>query len=402
MNCGDEMGLALSRYVDGESGPEERTHVEEHCASCEDCRTLLELFTRNDRVLNDAIGNQAFGNRVLDGVLQKLDAETVSAEPARRIEWPRWATPVAAAAAVLVIALAGMLALWRAGMSDLQKQLAENEDAFLAIYNSVSMENDRNRDERQDLLNLANWLVADEVNKRMQQETPPAGIWTSGPRAIRLRANFADAGQYDSFSVRRRTEGDRDWETAAKGLLEPVYVDKDAAPGEIYWYIFTAVREDGSTVDSKPQRAVLQAPGGGDPRSGVRIECRDANLERDIARFRVSRYIDDNPFYWDFVVRVGEEIGGKEFIPGKGEVDLSTGMTLQRLEKGVQTIILQLVYPETDEEGNPVVWPDGTPVTRNEPKVIAVRPNVKALLHRADDDLPVTVWKSQEVVIPEE
>src|SRR3989338_7883567 len=98
MKCCDEMGLMLSRYVDGELAPEEKAAVATHCEECADCRQMLDRFLRNDHIAADAFANMQFGDRILDGVLQKLDAETIPAEPARR-DWIRWWPAAAAAAA---------------------------------------------------------------------------------------------------------------------------------------------------------------------------------------------------------------------------------------------------------------------------------------------------------------
>src|SRR5688572_33286904 len=72
MLCTEEMGTLLSRYVDGELADKERKSIETHLEACSSCRDVLNLFQRNDNVLNNALVGEAFGAQTVDAVMTEI------------------------------------------------------------------------------------------------------------------------------------------------------------------------------------------------------------------------------------------------------------------------------------------------------------------------------------------
>ena len=80
MPCGDEIKTLLSRYVDGELSPEERTRVDEHVAACTPCRELLQIFQKNESLLSNALSTESFGNAVIESVISEIKREGMPPE----------------------------------------------------------------------------------------------------------------------------------------------------------------------------------------------------------------------------------------------------------------------------------------------------------------------------------
>src|SRR5579864_556712 len=113
MPCGDDLKTLLSRYVDGELSPEERTRVDEHVVACVPCRDLLQLFQKNESLLSNALSTESFGNNVIEAVISEIKREGVPAEakPVEEgLEFSRF-KPVLqlAAAALLIVGLVALL-----------------------------------------------------------------------------------------------------------------------------------------------------------------------------------------------------------------------------------------------------------------------------------------------------
>ncbi|MBI3858311.1 MAG: zf-HC2 domain-containing protein, partial [Planctomycetes bacterium] len=108
MACGDDLKTLLSRHVDGELSPEERSHVDEHLAACASCRELLQLFQKNESILSNALSTESFGNTVIESVISEIkrEAQPVEAKPVEEgtTDWfrSRPAIPLAAAALFVV------------------------------------------------------------------------------------------------------------------------------------------------------------------------------------------------------------------------------------------------------------------------------------------------------------
>ena len=64
MNCA-EMENKLGSYLDGELSGTDRTGVEEHVASCGECRQVLEGLQSQDRNLEAAFSTRQEGEEAL-------------------------------------------------------------------------------------------------------------------------------------------------------------------------------------------------------------------------------------------------------------------------------------------------------------------------------------------------
>ena len=106
-NCPDDIKTLLSKLVDGEITPDERARAEAHVVECAPCREMLDLFRKNETLLSNALGSEAFGNAVIESVVRTIRQEgPPEADPVEEgpLEWLRgrpW-IPVAAAAGMLV------------------------------------------------------------------------------------------------------------------------------------------------------------------------------------------------------------------------------------------------------------------------------------------------------------
>lgn len=388
MNCTEEMGPLLSRYVDGELTADETGRVEDHCTTCPECRELLSLFQRNERVLGDAIGHDAFGHRVLDQVMVKLEEETVTAPVARPLPWRRWIPAAAAVLAAAAVSWAVSSRVSRESIpADHYQALRQTTDALLATNDELQRQL-RILTERQVVSRLPDRALA------YVEDTPR--------RTVRIAARFQNYDQFETFSVRRRREEEKEWETLTSGLLSPEYEDSSALPGQVYRYVITAHRADGSTLDSLPQRVLLPDPGHIDPRTAIQARCIDIGLENQVSRFRLTRYVDGNPVHCDVIVRRGEMIGKPEEIPGVGRVDFSTGWTLESLDEGDQLLTMETAVPQIEESTGTVIEnADGTPVVKYERRPIVTRPSRRATLRKAGQKNGVDLWEDQSAILPQ-
>src|SRR5204863_5058320 len=130
MSCGDDVKTLLSRYVDGELSPSERTRADEHVAACVPCRELLQLFQKNESLLSNALSTESFGNTVIEAVISEIKREGVPAE-AKPIEDPvegfrfKPAFQLAAAALFAVGLVVILNGSHSRDMSDLQAKLSK-------------------------------------------------------------------------------------------------------------------------------------------------------------------------------------------------------------------------------------------------------------------------------------
>lgn len=101
MNCA-EMENKLGSYLDGELSGTDRTGVEEHVASCGECRQVLEGLQSQDRNLETAFSTRQEGEEALaERVIAAVHREAApAAEPGAKIIW--FPSLVAAAAGFLV------------------------------------------------------------------------------------------------------------------------------------------------------------------------------------------------------------------------------------------------------------------------------------------------------------
>jgi len=158
MLCTEEMGTLLSRYVDEELAAEERKSVETHLEKCGSCRDVLNLFQRNDNVLNNALVGEAFGAQTVDAVMteiKRLEEPTIVApmveeappQPVqiRQVVQVTKMWPFAAAAGLMVACFAGFLLLNRMSGGGKAEQVVVAPDRPAPSDAVVSMLIDRLR-----------------------------------------------------------------------------------------------------------------------------------------------------------------------------------------------------------------------------------------------------------------
>ncbi|HYE99519.1 MAG TPA: zf-HC2 domain-containing protein [Planctomycetota bacterium] len=385
-SCPEEMKTQLSRYVDGELAPEEKARVDAHVAACVPCRELLDLFRRNETLLQSALTTDAFGDAVVASVVRSIRQEgpPVAAPVDEGIgEWlrARPLVPLAAAAAFLL----GLVLLLNAS-SD--RRLAELQRELV----SVRDDSRRSSEEHRTLLRLtASNNLQYERALRNQRASDFLGNGRQvidafvEDRGLAVKASFGGLS-FDHYEVWRQGPDDRTFEKLNREpLAQPEYVDRTAKPGRVYVYKIRAVKAGGESVYSAPIR--LKGPADVSADQAVRVHCFDLAVTHDLGIFLLERKVDGRTLMEKFVVEVGQPIGKVVDVAGVGKVDFSTGLLLSRIEEGHQTLPLSYAEPVRDAEGKPVVerLENGRPVyvTKQHDVPLSIRPNLRAVFKRS-------------------
>jgi hypothetical protein len=397
MPCGDDFKTLLSRYVDGELTPEERTRVDEHVAACVSCRELLQIFQKNESLLSNALSTESFGNSVIEAVIGEIKRDGVPAEakPVEEIAEGFRGRPMLqlAAAALLIVGLVTILSTSHSReMSALQSKLGE----MAKVQQELAGRLTTNQEEYAQVLRS---MRAEDALRRAPEGW---GLGFITPQHLVVRASF-DPKLYGAFALYRRAEGQADDQFAKLnvGRLEsPEYIDASVKPGQAYVYKFRAYRSarEDDFVESLP--IVMRVPRVQEPspEKGIRIHCSDIAVNR-IAKFILSRVIDGRSVSEEFFVKPGERLGDVREVAGLGKVDFRTNLTLDRLEYGNQTLAVSYTRALLDPNGQPVmesISKDGTVVVKTEQQegVLSIRPNMRALFRTAGAPAAdVDLWK---------
>jgi hypothetical protein len=398
MACGDDFKTQLSRYVDGELTPEERTRVDEHVGTCVPCRELLQIFQKNESLLSNALSTESFGNSVIEAVIGEIkrDGEPVEAKPAEEVVEGFRGRPLLqlAAAALLVVGLVAILSTSHSReMATLQGKL----DQMAKAQQDLSQRLTSGQEEHYRL--IESMRVKDAL-----QHGPERGVLGYiTPQHLMVRASF-DPKLYGSFAIYRRAEGQADdqfTKLKSERLESPEYIDASVKPGQAYVYKFRAYRtvRDDDFVESLP--IVMRVPRVQEmsPEKGIRVHCSDIAVNR-IAKFILTRVVDGRTVSEEFFVKPGERLGEVKDVAGVGLVDFRTNLTLERLEYGNQTLAVSYTRALLDPNGQPVmesISKDGTVVVKTEQQegVLSIRPNARALFRTPGAPAAdVDIWKS--------
>jgi anti-sigma factor RsiW len=346
MLCTEEMGTLLSRYVDGELADKERKSIETHLETCASCRDVLNLFQRNDNVLNNALVGEAFGAQTVDAVMTEirrleeplvvappLEDEPVTPVTMRQVIQVTRMWPFAAAAALMIACFGGFFALMKTsgGFSSGERTAMQNQ--VLALQAQIAEEQARAREDGQAgsdrISELAQRLKDVEVNLMLQTSKESTGIAYVNDAAIVVQANYS-TDKFFPFEILRSREITpgryANWERIKTELATPQYRDTNVEPGVNYMYQVRAIYRDSKYQrweESAPVVQMLPKPGGQDPRRLMKIRFIAAPPDLKSATFEVSRYDNEKEIRVNFTVKVGEKIGGVRTINGK-EMDFST------------------------------------------------------------------------------
>jgi hypothetical protein len=343
MLCTEEMGTLLSRYVDEELGPEERKSVEVHLEKCASCRDVLNLFQRNDNVLNNALVGEAFGAQTVDAVMteiKRLEEPTIVApmveeppsQPAqiRQIIQVTKMWPFAAAAGLMVACFAGFLLLNRMSGGDGADRVAVTPDRpaptdaiFSALIERIGALSEEIRD-----VNARNALRGAKENVCLAYQNG---------RGIVVQANYASE-TFGTFTLYRCGEispgvFEKKWTLLKDALGTPYFKDESVVPGNNYMYFWRAFYRNPADpkkpfIESVPVMQMIPFAGGLDPRTSLRIRFIAATPDNAQATFEVSRYVGQRLVSRIYQVKTGESIGAKEKLQD-GEVDFATRLVLQ-------------------------------------------------------------------------
>lgn len=407
MSCNEEFKTLLSRYVDGELSPEERSKVDEHISSCEGCRELLGLFRKNENLLAGALSTEAFGEAVIESVVRKIGREAVP-ENAGVMDGLRarpW-LPMAAAALVAVGVFALLHLSHSSQIAELRRLVKGADDRAVA----AEQKNVRLAADLQGEMQQSGSVAAEFRKYRQEQETTEmirkAGTgfiigYVEVDHYLEVKASF-DPRSFTGYNVYRREAPERDDRYVvlnAKPLQKPEYTDRSAKQGHTYVYKFQALRPNLDPVESAPMTIKLPFAGDLPPEKCVRIHCEDLAAPKDNGVFRLERLVNGRPVSHRFYVKLGDQLGSRVQVPGVGWVDFTTDLTLAKIEDGTEDLKVNLTGPVLDSEGQPLVEKvvDGlfVPVTREYEQSFGTRPSKKAWLRpiASTDPKGEPLWK---------
>jgi len=232
----------LSSYLDGDLSPQQRDEVEEHLASCAECREELEMLRLTLDALHDLPDLPApagFTDAVLSRIGEEAvtvdetpatepvaeteapgTAKVVSIERRRRFRVPVWAPVALAAAACVVVGMVWWVQSWRWGEdqsfvpSASRAEFAEDMSADALADAEMAGE----RGERQAQMPVRETTVADEFDGVAEAEVvaqleqaPPASGEAAGPAGAvdtpaATRTAAADSGAY--YAPWEKADGD--------------------------------------------------------------------------------------------------------------------------------------------------------------------------------------------------
>lgn len=401
MACGDDLKTQLSRYVDGELSPEERAAVDEHVASCAPCRELLQIFTKNESLLSNALSTESFGNTVIESVLSELkkDVPPIEVRPIEESSF-RYRTALALAAAALLVV--GLIVVLNASHSrdfeKLNSQLTLMSQKMLVqseLASKVAEDQER--------------LILSLRSERALVGAADRTILGSWIQSLLVRSSF-DPKVYVSYDVFRRSEGetnDQFRKMNDRRLESPEYFDSSVRPGNAYVYKFRAYRSgrNDDFIESLPITMRMARMPEYAAEKSIRVQCIDIGVTHKVAKFQLHRVVNGRPVSEEFVIKPGDRLGELREVAGFGTVDFRTNLTLEKLEDGNQTLPIRYTRAMLDANGKEVIdriLKDGTVEVKTveEDGVLSIRPNLRALFRasgaaQADADL----WKGSWILV---
>ena len=423
MNCGEEMNVRLSRYVDGELSPEDRAEVDAHVEGCAPCQEALALFQKNENLLTGALSSDRFGDAIVSSVMNEIHREPTPpvARPIEEGAWEALRTrPLVqlAAAALLVVGLMLLLnASHRSQMGELETELTDQKVTLETVQ--VTLDRTVAAHEKESRLvgaALENYetLIRDLRTDAAFAHAP--GGWSlayiePALHHLVVKASF-DPKAFTGYHVFRRLAGDptkafRQLTDPDKPLRVPKYVDTKAKPGQEYVYKFRALRSVGDPVDSVPIKMRLPFPGHLAPEQSIRVHCLEIAAPRDLAIFQLEKVVDGKVISQRFYAELGERVGGPRDVPGIGEVDFTTDLVLSEVREGDQGLEIRFTESLLDENGRELIEriEGGTiiPATREHDQVIHLRSNLRAILKpvgRRHGEPAADVWKGSWIRVP--
>jgi len=403
MSCGDDFKTLLSRYVDGDLAPDERTRVDEHVVGCSSCRELLEIFQKNESLLSNALSTESFGNTVIESVIGEIKRDEFPAEAsAVEVDLPGGfrARPVLQIAAAVLLVVGLVLALGATRSREITA-LNENLKKMSAFQQDQASRLAAIQDENAQVVRS---LRTEDALRRAPERSLIAYIT---PQHLVVRANF-DPKQFGSFAVYRRTEGAADDRfvrvSGDRRLDSPEFIDTQVKPGQAYTYkvrAFRSLKED-DYVESLP--LIMRVPRVQElaPEKSIRVQCIDIAVTHKLGKFLLSRMVDGRSVTEEFLAKPGDALGGIREIPGFGAVDFRTSLTLDRLEDGNQTLAVAYTSPRLDRDGKPIIERligDTVQVaTEQHEGVLSIRPNLRAFF-RSAGTADVDLWKGSWIQV---
>jgi hypothetical protein len=344
MKC-ENIGLLLSKYVDQELTPQERKEIEEHLSACLECREVLSIFLKNDRLISSALQCDLFGDNITRSVMERIQVQGVLT-PVHRWSGRHW---IALVAGLLILILGGIaylfirshslehdVALYKRAYKDISRRYMQ----YVKVFWNKSLREEQAQKE-----------IASKV---LEKE----GILAHIGSVYLIQGKFPKVEDFVYYNVYRKDRGSdaSPIKLNSTPLSEPRYHDQTMQPGQHYEYIFEGVKRDGKSVYSLP--IYLHLPPIEVPSKYIQISYL-ATLGTDTVLLAVSKEFDHQRYEEIFMVRIGEDIGRIAYvIDAEKELDFSTGVKLIRIEEADELMTVSVQIPCIDpKSGKPVLDP---------------------------------------------
>lgn len=397
MACGDDLKTQLSRYVDGELSLEERAQVDEHVSGCAPCRELLQIFQKNESLLSNALATESFGNAVIESVINEIKREAPPVE-ARPIEEPSFRYRPAFALAAAALLVVGLIVVLNSSHGRDVKKL---EEQITVLSQKVGTLTETGMKAAEDQERLIAGIRSQEAFRGAQDRSTV--LMTIAPQSLLVRSSF-DPKVYVAYDIFRRSEGEANDQfrkmNGDRRLESPEYFDSSVKAGSAYVYKFRAYRSAKADdfIDSVPITMRMARMPEYAAEKSIRVQCIDIGVSHKVAKFQLHRVVNGRPVSEEFVIKPGDRLGELREVPGFGNVDFRTNLTLDKLEDGNQTMPIRYTRALVDANGKEVIerFKDGTVEVKTieEDGVLSIRPNLRALFRTVGASQPdADLWK---------
>jgi hypothetical protein len=378
------MGVLISRYLDGELSAAQRETVRDHLRLCDSCRDFYEVCARNDEIIAGAI-RAHFGEKVTAAVMDRVKHEPPPVAPPRS-SWTLRPGQWLAAAGILASIFTGWAVIQNLRTSGLRQDIAWLRQADRDLREQARSTERRRQAEMKllmDDLAEARGQIYQGAIDEFARTVPEVSAAYLG-NGVTVKACFPQIADCAYFDIVRRAEGEEQYSRPLNSvrLRQPEFTDLTARPGVTYEYLFIGASADGRH-ESLPVRVTVPPDG---PGATWEVACRDVTEDNGAAELVVIR----DGLAENYRVKPGDALGAGDF---------ATGLSVERIEEGDETLSAVLAWPVADEAGRRVYERTGKPKVKLEQALLSVRQNKKVIL-RAADGKDFAVWRQGRAAIP--
>ncbi len=381
MDIEERMGLLISRYMDNELSEEETRLVENHTLVCAPCRDALEIYKKNEKILNSTLCGEIFENVIIDNVMKGVHKKKKTVGGKKFKAWkPILALVGFAAAVVIVTIISYMFSVYGNVQNELRRLSFQSEDIL------------RQRDELYVKYNdLLKKETANIVRNYLSNSGHDIAGYVYGDGVV-IQAKFDNLDQIYGFNVYRRVKGQLYWQEPLnqKPLIQPEYFDVSPSNQTLYEYKFTALDKNSKAIKESPV-SVIKHPGKKFKEDEcLKITCTDAGPDNKSAKLLITRYVDGKPRTTAFECRVGSVIGDTitDYQTG-GTLDFNTNMILLSIEDAEQVITIK-----------PAIKRDNKTELLSDVPLSFQRTSKKLTLKQANGTTSLELWRDGFLFVP--